>query len=57
MHIKRPGLRYIMQLTNAPVEFGLIPSDHWNQPNWIDEAKASAAREDMVKNNVIYGGM
>jgi alpha 1,2-mannosyltransferase len=43
-------------LTDATVEFGLIPSDHWNQPSWIDEAKASAAREEMAKNNVIYGG-
>ncbi|KAI0062270.1 glycosyltransferase family 15 protein [Artomyces pyxidatus] len=46
----------ITELTNAPVEFGLIPREHWYQPDWIDEAKASAAREDMVKNNVIYGG-
>jgi len=48
--------KYISTLTNAPVEFGLIPQDHWVQPPSIDETKASAAREDMVKNNVIYGG-
>ncbi|KAG1715703.1 hypothetical protein ID866_1466 [Astraeus odoratus] len=48
--------KYISQLTDAPVEFGLIPSEHWNQPDWIDEARATAAREDMMKNNVIYGG-
>jgi Glycolipid 2-alpha-mannosyltransferase len=43
-------------LTDAPVEFGLIPPDHWHQPDWIDEEKATASREDMIKNNVIYGG-
>ncbi|KAA1471154.1 glycosyltransferase family 15 protein [Dentipellis sp. KUC8613] len=46
----------VTALTDAPVEFGLIPHDDWYQPKWIDESKASAAREDMVKNNVIYGG-
>jgi hypothetical protein len=39
------------------VQFGLIPRDHWYQPDWIDEKKATAAREDMIKNQVIYGGM
>jgi len=48
--------KYISALTNAPVEFGLIPQEHWVQPQWIDENRASAAREDMVNNNVIYGG-
>ena len=48
--------RRMSALTDAPVEFGLIPRDHWHQPDWIDEAKATASREAMVKNNVIYGG-
>ena len=43
-------------LTDAIVEFGLIPPEHWHQPEWIDEEKAAAAREEMAKNNVIYGG-
>lgn len=43
-------------LTNAKVEFGLIPRDHWFQPDSIDEKRASAAREQMVKDQVIYGG-
>ncbi|KAJ3802847.1 glycosyltransferase family 15 protein [Lentinula aff. detonsa] len=46
----------VTELTDAQVEFGLIPREHWYQPDSIDEAKASAARTDMVKNNVIYGG-
>jgi alpha 1,2-mannosyltransferase len=48
--------RRLTELTDATVEFGLIPPHHWHQPESIDEAKASAAREDMEKNNVIYGG-
>jgi len=46
----------ITALTDSKVEFGLIPRDHWYQPDSIDEEKASAARQSMVKNNVIYGG-
>lgn len=49
--------RRVTELTDANVEFGLIPKDHWYQPDWIDEEKASAARKDMEKNQVIYGGM
>jgi alpha 1,2-mannosyltransferase len=48
--------RRMSGLTDATVEFGLIPSEHWQQPDWIDETKATASREEMVKNNVIYGG-
>lgn len=46
----------ILTITDSEVQFGLIPHDHWYQPSWIDEDKASAARADMIKNNVIYGG-
>ena len=46
----------ISQLTEAPVQFGLIPPEHWNQPSWIDEEKASACRDKLVSENVIYGG-
>lgn len=48
--------RHISALTDAEVEFGLIPKEDWVQPPWIDEEKATAAREDMVRHNVIYGG-
>ena len=50
------GTRRVTILTDAPVHFGLIPHDHWYQPDWIDEEKATAARDEMVKNQVIYGG-
>ncbi|KAJ7172462.1 glycosyltransferase family 15 protein [Mycena filopes] len=44
----------VAALTDATVQFGLIPHEHWYQPDWIDETRASAARAAMVKNNVIY---
>ena len=43
-------------VTYSKVEFGVIPQDHWNQPDWIDEDKATKARKEMEENNVIYGG-
>ncbi|KAF9002117.1 glycosyltransferase family 15 protein [Cyathus striatus] len=47
----------VQALTKAKVEFGVIPHDHWNQPEWIDEDKAKKNRDRMEKHNVIYGGM
>jgi alpha 1,2-mannosyltransferase len=46
----------VRELTDSSVEFGLIPKDHWYQPDWIDEKKASENREKMAADNVIYGG-
>jgi alpha 1,2-mannosyltransferase len=48
--------RRVTELTDADVQFGLIPPEHWHQPPEIDERKASEAREQMVRNRVIYGG-
>jgi len=49
--------RRTSELTNSKTQYGLIPHDNWYQPDWIDEKKATEARDDMVKNQVIYGGM
>jgi hypothetical protein len=38
------------------VEFGVIPAEQWLQPSWIDEERASRAREAMVREGVKYGG-
>ena len=43
-------------LSSAKMEFGLIPRDHWFQPDSIDEAKAKESRDKMVEKNIIYGG-
>lgn len=46
----------ISVLTPSKVEFGLIPHDHWFQPDWIDEDRATKSRNKMVADNIIYGG-
>ncbi|KAJ7907112.1 glycosyltransferase family 15 protein [Mycena leptocephala] len=48
--------RSVTALTRSKIEFGLIPHDQWYQPDFIDEEKATAARQQMVADNVIYGG-
>ena len=46
----------VATVTNSEIKFGLIPTEHWKQPDSIDEDKATKEREKMVANNVIYGG-
>jgi alpha 1,2-mannosyltransferase len=46
----------VTELTDSKVDFGLIPKEHWVQPDHIDEAKATASRNKMMEDNVIYGG-
>jgi alpha 1,2-mannosyltransferase len=48
--------RRISVLTSATVEFGVIPKEHWYQPDGIDETKATASRKKMQEANIIYGG-
>lgn len=50
------GPSRVGMLTNANVSFGLIPHDHWFQPDWIDEEKASAGRFKMMMQGIIYAG-
>ena len=47
---------YTRSLTNAEVEFGLIPKEHWSIPDYIDEAKAFKEMERMKNEGIIYGG-
>lgn len=48
--------KYTTEVTSSDTSYGLIPKEVWNQPGWIDESKASAARKQMTADNVIYGG-
>ncbi|KAG8834304.1 alpha 1,2-mannosyltransferase 2.4.1 [Serendipita sp. 399] len=43
-------------LISGTVEYGLIPREDWVQPPHIDEERAKLAREEMIKDQVIYGG-
>ncbi|KAG1745244.1 glycosyltransferase family 15 protein [Suillus lakei] len=48
--------RRVKVLTDADVSFGLIPSETWVQPSWIDEERARTGRNFLLKEGVIYGG-
>lgn len=48
--------RRVSVLTDANVTFGVIPKDHWYQPDWIDEERATEGRNKLVQQNIIYGG-
>ncbi|KAF9484134.1 glycosyltransferase family 15 protein [Pholiota conissans] len=56
VHFDEAFKERVLELTDADVQFGLILPEHWNQPPEIDEKKATEAREQMVRNRVIYGG-
>ncbi|KAF8590601.1 glycosyltransferase family 15 protein [Ramaria rubella] len=47
--------KYTTELTGSPTTYGLISKDQWLQPEWIDEERATKAREKMVADRVIYG--
>ena len=56
MRRARATIRRVSNVVSGPATFGLIPRDHWFQPDWIDEERAAAGRQKMVDNNIIYGG-
>ena len=44
-------------VTGSNAQFGLIPEEHWKQPDWIDEEKAKKGRTMLAAANVKYAGM
>jgi len=48
--------RRVSAVASGPVFYGLVPQEHWVQPEWIDEDRATKGREQLVAENVIYGG-
>jgi alpha 1,2-mannosyltransferase len=48
--------RNVTAATKSPVSFGLIPPEHWYQPDWIDEEKAKEGRLRMAQKNMPYAG-
>ena len=39
----------VRNLTNATVEFGLVPPEHWSVPDWIDKKKLDTAMRTSLK--------
>jgi alpha 1,2-mannosyltransferase len=46
----------IRNLTDAKVEFGLIPKEHWSVPEWIDQERFKESLQQLDK-AVSYGGL
>jgi hypothetical protein len=46
--------RWTTEITNSKTSYGLIPHDHWYQPDWIDENRAKAARDEMERQQVRF---
>jgi len=42
-------------LISGKTKYGLIPTEHWSYPEWIDQEKAKKVREDMHERKIIYG--
>ncbi|KAJ7049871.1 glycosyltransferase family 15 protein [Mycena amicta] len=49
-------LRMRALIPESHVEFGVIPPEHWLQPDWIDVEKQKTAMAKMENRNVKYGG-
>ena len=56
LHISCTHDSWTSTVISTTAEYGLIPHEHWFQPDWIDEEKATKDRQVMEKENVIYGG-
>jgi len=46
----------ISNVVSGEVIFGLVPREHWFQPESIDEEKATESRNKMASDGIIYGG-
>ncbi|MCJ1318857.1 alpha 1,2-mannosyltransferase 2.4.1 [Xylographa vitiligo] len=42
-------------LVSGKTHYGAIPKEHWSFPDFIDQEKAKAVREDMAQRKIIYG--
>lgn len=44
-------------LSSGKTYYGELTPEMWGYPDWIDQQKAKESREEMERNQVIYGGM
>lgn len=42
-------------LVSGKTKYGLIPTEHWGFPDFIDQERAKEVREDMGRRKIIYG--
>lgn len=48
--------RVTTNLISGTTKYGLIPTEHWSYPPFIDQEKARKGREQMASEGIIYGG-
>ncbi|KAF5365138.1 hypothetical protein D9757_012617 [Collybiopsis confluens] len=48
--------RRVSVITPSEMKFGVVPKEHWSQPEWIDVEKAEKAMKQMELHGVKYGG-
>ncbi|KAJ7753990.1 glycosyl transferase [Mycena metata] len=48
--------RRLNAVASGEVFYGQVLREHWVQPDWVDEDRATKGREQLVADNVIYGG-
>lgn len=48
-------VRVTSQFVSGKTVYGKIPKEHWGYPEWIDQNRASEARQQMTKDQIIYG--
>ncbi|KAJ1993201.1 alpha 1,2-mannosyltransferase 2.4.1 [Coemansia sp. RSA 1358] len=46
----------VRNVVSGECHFGLIPTEHWSYPDYINQTRAAEARKDMAERKVIYGG-
>ncbi|KAI0062268.1 glycosyltransferase family 15 protein [Artomyces pyxidatus] len=46
----------VRAVTRAPVAFGLIPREQWQQPEWINTTRAELVRKSMKLSRIPHGG-
>ncbi|KAJ1796874.1 hypothetical protein LPJ59_003484 [Coemansia sp. RSA 2399] len=46
----------IKSVVSGECHFGLIPTEHWSYPDYIDQIRAAEARKEMTEQKIIYGG-
>ncbi|ODV94972.1 hypothetical protein PACTADRAFT_50808 [Pachysolen tannophilus NRRL Y-2460] len=49
--------RLTSSLISGTAKYGVISSDHWSYPDFIDQEKAKKSRQEMEKKGIIYAGL
>ncbi|KAI8390989.1 glycolipid 2-alpha-mannosyltransferase-domain-containing protein [Radiomyces spectabilis] len=49
-------VRSISSMTDAKVEFGLVPSEMWSVPSFVNETLMQSQLQDYADRNIMYGG-